>query len=67
MVYDTNHIILGKGNFVLSVSEGSFGGQHTSFYDLFRVENGKIAEHWDVIETIAPEAERKNGNGKFGF
>lgn len=67
MVYDTNHIILGKGNFVLSVSEGSFGGQHTSFYDLFRVENGKIAEHWDVIETIAPETERKNGNGKFGF
>jgi predicted SnoaL-like aldol condensation-catalyzing enzyme len=21
------------------------------FYDLFRVENGKIAEHWDTIET----------------
>jgi predicted SnoaL-like aldol condensation-catalyzing enzyme len=23
-----------------------------AFYDLFRVENGKIAEHWDVIEPI---------------
>jgi predicted SnoaL-like aldol condensation-catalyzing enzyme len=28
----------------------------TSFYDLFRVENGKIAEHWGVMETILPES-----------
>ena len=67
MVYDTNHKLLGKGNFVLSVSEGSFGGAHTSFYDLFRVENGKIAEHWDVTEVIPAREEWKNENGKFGF
>ena len=59
--------VLGEGNFVLTVSEGSFAGKPTSFYDLFRVENGKIAEHWDVIETIAPKAEWKNNNGKFNF
>jgi predicted SnoaL-like aldol condensation-catalyzing enzyme len=29
------------------------------------VENGKIAEHWDVIETIIPKSEWKNDNGKF--
>ncbi|WP_193361701.1 nuclear transport factor 2 family protein [Flavobacterium sp. CF136] len=52
---------------VLTVSEGSFGGQHTSFYNLFRVENGKIAEYWDVIETIAPKESWKNNNGKFNF
>lgn len=67
MVYDTNHIVLGKGNFVLAVSEGSFAGAHTSFYDLFRVENGKIAEHWDVTEVIPAHEEWKNENGKFGF
>ena len=67
MEYHKNHLVLGEGNFVLAVSEGKFAGQHTSFYDLFRVENGKIAEHWDVIETIAPEAEHKNSNGKFNF
>ena len=50
---------------MLSVSEGTFAGKPTSFYDLFRVENGKIAEHWDVMETIAPKAEWKNENGKF--
>ncbi|WP_298520724.1 nuclear transport factor 2 family protein [uncultured Kordia sp.] len=67
MVYTKNHIVLGEGNFVLAVSEGTFGGQPTSFYDLFRVANGKIAEHWDVMETILPEADRKNTNGKFNF
>lgn len=66
MVYTTNHKVLGEGNFVLSISEGSFADKPTSFYDLFRVENGKIVEHWDVMETILPKEEWKNTNGKFG-
>ncbi|WP_299787344.1 nuclear transport factor 2 family protein [uncultured Shewanella sp.] len=66
MLYTKNYKVLGEGNFVLSISEGTLGGEQTSFYDLFRIENGKIAEHWDVIETIAPISEWKNNNGKFG-
>lgn len=66
MVYSENHIVLGEGNFVLSVSEGIFANEPTSFYDLFRVEAGKIVEHWDVIETIPSRSEWKNDNGKFG-
>jgi predicted SnoaL-like aldol condensation-catalyzing enzyme len=65
MTYDRVHHVLGKGDFVLTASEGSFGGKPTAFYDLFRVQNGKIAEHWDTIETIAAPADRKNKNGKF--
>ena len=65
--YDTLHKVIGKGNFVRTVSEGYLGGAHTSYYDLFRIVNGKIAEHWDVIESILPEEQRANGNGKFGF
>ncbi|CAH2212177.1 LysM peptidoglycan-binding domain-containing protein [Tepidibacter aestuarii] len=65
MVYEKNHMILGQGNFVLSVSEGTFGGQKVAYYDLFRVENGKIAEHWDVIENIPNKEEWKNNSGKF--
>ena len=66
MEYEKNHMILGEGNFVLAVSEGKFGkGEQTSFYDLFRLADGQIVEHWDVIETIAPESEWKNSNGKF--
>ena len=67
MVFEKNHLILGEGNFVLSVTEGTFAGKPTSYYDLFRIENGKIAEHWDTIETILPKSERKNDNGKFNF
>lgn len=65
MKYDRVHQVLGKGNFVLTVSEGSFAGKHTSFYDLFRVHNGKIVEHWDTIEAIPAQSEWKNKNGKF--
>ncbi|MDA4113981.1 MAG: hypothetical protein OK474_08040 [Thaumarchaeota archaeon] len=36
--------MLGEGSFVLAVSEGTLAGKHSSFYDLFKVENGKIAE-----------------------
>lgn len=61
MVYTTTHQVLAQGNFALAVSEGTFAGQPTSFYDLFRVENGKIAEHWDVMETIASESAHNNG------
>ena len=67
MKYSTIHKVLGEGNFVLVVSEGVFAGKPTSFYDLFRVQSGKIAEHWDTMETIPARAEWKNPNGKFGF
>ena len=65
MVYDKVHQVLAQGNFVLAVSEGTFGGAATSYYDLWRIENGKIAEHWDVMETIAAEDTWQNTNGKF--
>lgn len=65
MVYTKNHMILGEGNFVLAVSEGQFLGKHSSFYDLFRIESGKIVEHWDTIEEIPVKSEWKNSNGKF--
>lgn len=67
MVYDKNHLVLGEGNFVLSISEGSLGGEHVSYYDLFRIDDGKIVEHWDTIEPIPAKDQWKNNNGKFGF
>lgn len=65
MIYDEVHMVLAQGNFVLAVSEGSFGGVPTSYYDLWRVEDGKITEHWDVMETIADPSAWMNSNGKF--
>ena len=65
MIYTTVHQVLAQGNYVLAVSEGTFGGAPTSYYDLWRIENGKIAEHWDVMETIADKSTWQNQNGKF--
>ncbi len=67
MTYERIHKVLGEGNFVLVVSEGNFAGKHVSFYDLFRVEAGKIAEHWDIIEPLLPNSKWQHQNGKFGF
>ncbi len=63
--YKAVHRILGEGNFVLVVSEATFGGELTAIYDLYRVENGKIAEHWDILQAIPPREDWKNDNGKF--
>lgn len=63
MIYNTVHYIMGQGNYVLAISEGTFANKPTSYYDLFRVENGKIAEHWNVMETISDNPQ--NNNGKF--
>lgn len=57
--YTENHILLGEGSFVLAGSEGFFGPVDAPpfavFYDLFRVEDGLIVEHWDVIPNPAPD------------
>src|ERR1700682_5898171 len=63
--YDGVHMILGEGNFVLVVNAGKFGGTPTGIYDLYRVANRKIAEHWDTLEAIPPRDAWKNANGKF--
>ena len=63
--YDRLHRVLAEGNFVLAVSEGSRSGIHSSFYDLFRLADGNLLEHWDTIEAVPPRNEWKNDNGKF--
>lgn len=63
--YHRVHRVLAEGNFVLSVSEGNNNGNHSAFYDLFRLANGKIVEHWDTTEKIVPRSQWKNDNGKF--
>ncbi|MEP4036160.1 nuclear transport factor 2 family protein [Pseudophaeobacter sp.] len=63
--YSQIHRVLAEGNFVLCVSEGWRGEIHSSFYDLFRLDEGKIFEQWNTTETVPPRAEWKNDNGKF--
>ncbi len=65
MVYNKTFKVLACGDFALGMSEGTFAGKPTSYYDLFRVENGFITEHWDVMEEVMPKEKWANQNGKF--
>ena len=62
MVYRDVFKIIGQGNFVMVYSR-VFLGQELAVFDLFRVENGNIVEHWDNMEPM-PEGPQPN-SGKF--
>lgn len=51
--------------FLQTVYNFAGAGKQVAF-DIFRFDKaGKIAEHWDVMETIADESTWQNQNGKF--
>lgn len=64
-IYKKLHRVLAEGNFALTVTEGELSGRNVSFYDLFRIENQKIVEHWDTLDEIPPREQWVNNNGKF--
>ncbi len=63
--YTRVHDIIAEGNFVFTMSEGTMGEDPTAFFDLFRLEDGLIVEHWDTVATIPPDSEMAHDNGKF--
>jgi predicted SnoaL-like aldol condensation-catalyzing enzyme len=64
-LYLTPRRFVAEGNFVLVLSEGDLPTGPTALYDLFRVDNGKIVEHWDVLTPIPSHEQWKNSNGPF--
>jgi predicted SnoaL-like aldol condensation-catalyzing enzyme len=43
-----------EGNFVVALVDAKMRQGPTANWDLFRVQNGWIVEHWDVISSIPP-------------
>jgi len=41
------------------------GTRGVAIVDIFRMENGKVVEHWDVIQEVPEESKVKNSNGMF--
>ncbi|NOD76316.1 MULTISPECIES: nuclear transport factor 2 family protein [unclassified Ruegeria] len=52
-----------EGNFVFVATDAIMGGEPWAFFDMWRVEDGKIVEHWDVVSPIP--SEMAHDNGKF--
>ncbi len=61
---DMKHLV-GEGDLVVvhSLFRTGPGDRGQAFMDLFRVEQGKIVEHWDVIQPVPPHT--ANGNTMF--
>jgi len=46
------HRVIAEGDFVMVQSQFKRGGNGFVFYQIFRVEAGKIAEHWSVEQAV---------------
>ena len=55
--------VIAEGDIVILHSRYEMGGKEMRFIDIYRVENGKIAEHWDAM--MAMPDKRANNNPMF--
>ncbi len=60
LAYKKVHHIIAEGDFVFLRSEGEFGVP-VVYNDLFRLENGTIVEHWDIIAPVPAAVPHDNG------
>ncbi|WP_246135893.1 nuclear transport factor 2 family protein [Mesorhizobium intechi] len=53
--------VIAEGDLVMTevVQPKTDATPETAIVDMFRVENGKIAEHWDVIQAVPADAVNK--------
>jgi len=62
--YDFIFKVIGQGDHVVSYAKAIMNGKELAVFDIYRIENGKIVEHWDNMEPIPPRHEWAN-TGKF--
>jgi len=63
-----HQLILAEGDYVIVHGRFSGNGRPAAWVaaDLVRIENGRLAEHWDVLQDEATKAESKSGLPMFG-
>ena len=63
-----NHVILAEGDYVIAHGRFSGHGRPAAWIaaDVVRFEDGKLAEHWDVLQDEATQAESLSGLPMFG-
>jgi predicted SnoaL-like aldol condensation-catalyzing enzyme len=63
-----NQLIVAEGDYVIAHGRFSGSGRPAAWIaaDIVRVEDGKLAEHWDVLQDEATQAESLSGLPMFG-
>tara|TARA_R110002020_G_scaffold155391_1_gene336398 strand:+ start:13478 stop:13852 length:375 start_codon:yes stop_codon:yes gene_type:complete len=61
-------IIVEENDIVITHSlVDGWGPNPVMVVDIFRLEDGKIAEHWDVVQEAVPAEKSANGNAMTSF
>lgn len=63
-----NQLILAEGDYVIAHGRFSGHGRPAAWVaaDVVRIEDGKLAEHWDVLQDEATRAQSVSGLPMFG-
>src|SRR5438093_11497574 len=63
-----HQLIVAEGDYVIVHGRFSGSGRPVAWVaaDIVRIENGRLAEHWDVLQDEATKAESKSGLPMFG-
>jgi predicted SnoaL-like aldol condensation-catalyzing enzyme len=63
-----HQLIVAEGDYVIAHGRFSGTGRPVAWVaaDIVRIENGRLAEHWDVLQDEATKAESKSGLPMFG-
>jgi predicted SnoaL-like aldol condensation-catalyzing enzyme len=63
-----HQLIIAEGDYVIIHGRFSGNGRPVAWIaaDIVRIENGRLAEHWDVLQDEASKAESKSGLPMFG-
>ncbi len=55
LAYDELVLLVGEGNFVATLCAARRAGRPVNHVDIYRLERGRIAEHWDNTEAVPTE------------
>jgi len=63
-----HQLIVAEGDYVIVHGRFSGNGRPVAWVaaDIVRIENGRLVEHWDVLQDEATKAESKSGLSMFG-